>query len=74
MTERQQLLESIATKSADYRAGDLAAPTAEHVDRWVKQFSTGVQLPILERNATNIEARFGIGDIPDFRALFTIIF
>ena len=34
----------------------------------------GVQLPILERNATNIEARFGIGDIPDFRALFTIIF
>ncbi len=34
----------------------------------------GVQLPILERHATNVEARFGVGDIPDFRALFTIIF
>ncbi len=47
MTERQQLLESIATTTADYRAGDLAAPTPEHVDRWVKQFSVEVQLPIL---------------------------
>lgn len=47
MTERHQLLESIAATTADYRAGDLAAPTPEHVDHWVNQFSAEVQLPIL---------------------------
>jgi len=47
VTERQNLLKSIAATTADYRAGDLAAPTPEHVDRWVKQFNAGVQLPIL---------------------------
>lgn len=47
MTERQQLLESIATTTADYRAGDLAAPTPAHVDRWVRQFNTDAQTPIL---------------------------
>lgn len=47
MTERQQLLESIATTTADYRAGDLPVPTPEHVDRWVRQFSQEVQVPIL---------------------------
>ena len=34
----------------------------------------GAQVPILKKNATNIEARFGIGDIPDFRLLFVFIF
>ena len=33
----------------------------------------GAQLPILKSNGTNIEVRFGIGDIPEFRALLTII-
>ena len=47
MTERQQLLESIATTIADYRAGDLAAPTPEHVDRWIRQFDPDAQLPML---------------------------
>jgi hypothetical protein len=34
----------------------------------------GVQTPIIPNKATNIEARFGIGDIPEFRLLFAIIF
>ncbi len=33
----------------------------------------GAQLPIIKRHATNIEARFGIGDIPDFRLLLALI-
>lgn len=47
MSDRQQLLESIAATTADYRAGELPAPTAEHVERWVNQFDIAVQLPIL---------------------------
>lgn len=47
MTERQNLLKSIATTTADYRADDLAAPTPEHVDCWVKQFNADVQISIL---------------------------
>jgi hypothetical protein len=47
MTERSEILSSIATTMADYREGDLPAPTPDHVDRWVKQFDEGVQLPIL---------------------------
>lgn len=47
MKERQTLLESIAQTTADYRAGDLPAPTAEHVDRWVRQFGVEVQVPLL---------------------------
>lgn len=47
MTERQQLLDSIATTTADYRAGDLAAPTSEHVDLWIRQFEPEAQLPML---------------------------
>lgn len=47
MAEQDDLLASIATTTADYREGDLAAPTPAHVDRWVKQFDTVVQVPIL---------------------------
>ena len=47
MTERRDLLVSIAATTADYREGDLAAPTPEHVDRWMNQFDAAVQLPIL---------------------------
>jgi len=36
--------------------------------------TVGSQVPIFKKNATNIEARFGIGDIPDFRLLFAFIF
>jgi hypothetical protein len=47
VTERQKLLESIANTCADYRKGKVPAPTAEHVDQWVMQFGSEVQLPIL---------------------------
>lgn len=36
--------------------------------------TVGAQVPLLKKNATNIEGRFGIGDIPDFRLLFAFIF
>jgi hypothetical protein len=47
MAERDHLLASIAATTADYREGDLAAPTPQHVERWINQFDTAVQLPIL---------------------------
>ncbi|MFC6446442.1 phosphoribosyltransferase-like protein [Shinella zoogloeoides] len=47
MAERDELLASIVETTADYREGDLAAPTPEHVERWVSQFDEHVRLPIL---------------------------
>jgi hypothetical protein len=47
MAERDNLLASIASTTADYREGDLAVPTPEHVDSWVSQFDGAVQIPIL---------------------------
>ncbi len=47
MTEFARLLNSIATKTADYRSGELAAPTPEHVQRWINQFDEPVRQPIL---------------------------
>lgn len=47
MTERRDLLASIAATTADYRAGELPTPTPAHVDHWVSQFDVAVQLPIL---------------------------
>ena len=48
MSERGELLESIANTIKDYREGEIANPTPEHVDRWVQQFSDGVQLSLLD--------------------------
>ena len=47
MPARNDLLASIAATTADYREGDLAAPTPAHVECWVNQFDAAVQLPIL---------------------------
>src|SRR5215472_4067803 len=47
MTERQQLLNSIAATTADYRVNDLGERKPEHIDTWLKQFDEGIQLPIL---------------------------
>jgi hypothetical protein len=47
LSERDELLASIAATISDYREGDLDAPTPQHVDSWVKQFDDEVQLPIL---------------------------
>lgn len=44
---RNELLSAIAVTTADYRSGELPTPTADHVERWVRQFDAKVQLPIL---------------------------
>jgi len=56
-------------------------PTLAFIDRsggsssWEFGISlvAGLQVPIIPKKATNIEARFGILDIPDFRLLLAII-
>ena len=47
MSERSNLLKSLAETIADYREGDIEARTPQHVDRWVRQFEESAQLPIL---------------------------
>ena len=42
------LLRSIARTIADYRRGEIPAPTSYHVNRWVCQFDVGDRLTILE--------------------------
>lgn len=45
---KTSLLKSIAGTIADYRAGEIDAPTPEHVETWVEQFEGEVQEPLLE--------------------------
>jgi len=47
MSERDDLLASIAHTVRDYRSGEVASPTPAHVDRWIGQFDAAVQLPML---------------------------
>jgi hypothetical protein len=47
MAERTDLLTAIATTIQDYRAGELPQPTPDHVERWIRQFDSSVQLPML---------------------------
>lgn len=47
MSERQDLLASIAQTIQDYRDGSLPKPITDHVERWVQQFDADLQLPIL---------------------------
>lgn len=47
MSERKRFLRSIAETIADYRAGEIAAPTSEHVEKWIGQFDEEVQVPML---------------------------
>ncbi|MFN8632896.1 MAG: hypothetical protein U0893_03510 [Chloroflexota bacterium] len=46
--ERDGLLQSVATKIADYRLGEIAPVTEAHVDRWLVQFPVDAQLTILK--------------------------
>ena len=34
----------------------------------------GIQVPLIPNRATNLEARFGVGNVPDFRLLATLVF
>ncbi len=47
MSERSDLLASIAATIKDYRAGEIAEPTPDHVDRWIRQFDEAAQAPLL---------------------------
>lgn len=47
MTERDDLLASIAATATDYREADGEAPTPKRVERWINQFDAAVQIPIL---------------------------
>lgn len=56
MSERKRLLSSITEKIADYRDGEIDAPNPEHVDRWVRQFDSDVQVPLLRE----LDHMFGV--------------
>jgi hypothetical protein len=43
----KQLLESIAETVQDYREGEIAKPSPEHVEKWVDQFDEAVREPLL---------------------------
>ncbi len=46
-SERKALATSIASTISDYREGEIDRPTPEHVERWLEQFKTDVQIPLL---------------------------
>lgn len=58
MTERQRLLASVAETIADYRDGEMDAPTPDHVDRWIRQFDADVQVPLLREFAHMLGATY----------------
>ena len=47
MTERHDLLETLATTIADYRQGEVPGRSPQVIDRWVCQFPPPAQVPIL---------------------------
>lgn len=49
--ERQALVSSICQTITDYRSGELAPPTPDHVERWIRQFDQSIQLPVLAEMA-----------------------
>jgi hypothetical protein len=48
MSQRTDLVASIANTIQDYRGGSLPQPIPDHVEHWVQQFNAAVQLPILQ--------------------------
>lgn len=58
MSERTDLLASVADTIADYRDGEIDAPTPDHVDRWIRQFDAGVQVPLLREFAYMLGATY----------------
>lgn len=48
MNQRNNLLASIANTIQDYKEGSIPQPMTAHIERWVQQFDTAVQLPILQ--------------------------
>ena len=48
MSQRSDLLSSIASTIQDYHGGSLPQPIPDHVEHWVQQFDAAMQLPILQ--------------------------
>ncbi len=48
MSQRDNLLASIANTIQDYRGGSLPNPITDHVERWVQQFDAAIQLLLLQ--------------------------
>lgn len=73
MSERDDLLASVANEIRTYRKGDLPEPTPEHVDRWLHQFTPAQQLPFLREFEYVIKQTFFTRkNVKDFlRALVT---
>ena len=68
-------LARLVTKDSGFGFYAGAAPTlivGDGFDEFGITLIAGVQVPIIKTKATNIEARFGLGDLPDFRLLFTL--
>lgn len=53
--EMKKLCAEIASAIADYRAGEIAKPTRDHVDRWINQFDPADCLPVLSETAHLIQ-------------------
>ncbi len=72
MKERRELLASIANTIKDYRTGDLPEPTPDHADRWIRQFKTEFQLPMLrEMDHVLRQTYFSRSRVRDFFASVT---
>lgn len=73
MSERDDLLVSVANEIKTYRKGDLPEPTPEHVDRWLHQFTRAQQLLFLREFDHVIKQTFFTQrNVKDFlRALVT---
>lgn len=54
----RELLERIAAITADYRAGELPPPDADHVGRWIAQFDQPVREPLLRELAHVLERTY----------------
>lgn len=67
MQNRNELLEAIVRTTSDYRHGELSAPTACHVDRWIRQFDPGLQLPLLAELGHVLNTTYlGLNAVTDF--------
>ncbi|MFY9388725.1 MAG: hypothetical protein WAP08_12505 [Smithellaceae bacterium] len=67
MNERDSLLASIADTIKDYRKSEIPEPTPDHVNRWVSQFGTDVQVPLLrELDHVFKQTYFSKKEVEDF--------
>lgn len=70
-------LARLITKDSGFGFYAGAAPTfitGDGFDEFGITLIGGLQVPIMKSRATNIEGRFGLGDLPDFRLLLTVFF